>query len=111
MWSTLLLPFAAGFSLRYIVDFVNETILRLIGGKTDAIPRSVPLTRLRGIDQDIEERLMEEGISDVANLAMANHTKLRRNTRFDKRQLLSWIDEALLLTYVPTSLQVNRPRR
>jgi uncharacterized protein YhhL (DUF1145 family) len=105
MWSTLLLPFAAGFSLRYIVDFVNETIRRLIGGKTDAIPRSVPLTRLRGIDQDIEERLMEEGISDVANLAMANPTKLRRNTRFDKRQLLSWIDEALLLTYVPTSWQ------
>lgn len=104
-WSTLLLPFAAGFSLRYIVSFLNETIRRVIGGRAIVGPRTVPLTQLRGIDQDIEERLAEEGIIDVSGLSMANPTKLRRNTRFDKRQILSWIDEALLITYLPTSWQ------
>lgn len=105
VWSTLLLPFAAGFSLRYIVSFVNEVIRRVIGGQVAAATRIVSLVQLRGIDRDIEERLAEEGIIDVSTLSMANPTKLRRNTRFDKRQILSWIDEALLVTYLPSSWQ------
>jgi hypothetical protein len=50
-----------------------------------------------------EERLIEEGVTDVANLANANPYRLRRNTRFDKRQFISWIDEALLMTYLPNA--------
>lgn len=36
---------------------------------------------------------------------MTNPTRLRRNTRFDKQLILSWIDEALLMTYLPSAWQ------
>lgn len=96
-----LLPFAAGFSLRFIVDFVDTSIRRVFSPQSESASRRAPLTRLRGMTREIEERLAEEGIADVTTLAWANPHRLRRNTRFDKRQIASWIDEALLMTYFP----------
>jgi hypothetical protein len=63
--------------------------------------RTIPLTQVRGITQSVESRLSEEGIDDVAQLAMANPVKLLRNTPFDPRQIFAWIDEAILITTLP----------
>jgi hypothetical protein len=59
------------------------------------------LTTIRGIDADTAERLHEEGITDVSSLAFANPFLLMRSTNFERRQLVDWIDEALLIRTLP----------
>src|SRR5262249_47634255 len=56
---------------------------------------------IRGIGSQIEERLAEEGIADVNALASAEPVQLFRNTSFDMRQILTWIDEAILIVTLP----------
>jgi hypothetical protein len=61
------------------------------------------LSQIRGIGPQTEERLGEEGISDVNSLASAEPVRLVRNTSFDMRQILTWIDEAILMVTLPRS--------
>jgi hypothetical protein len=96
--------FFAGFSPRLVVTFLNELVTRLFSdaGAARALPsRTIPLSQVRGITRDIEERLSEEGIDDASQLAMADPYRLLRNTSFDKRQILRWIDAALLIVNLP----------
>jgi hypothetical protein len=88
---------------RYVASVVEEAARRLLssGGATVRAPRTLPLTAIRGITADIEARLDEEGIVDAYGLAMANPNRLLRNTSFDARQIVSWMDEALLIYNVP----------
>jgi hypothetical protein len=73
-----------------------------IGGSGGIVQsRLTPLSRIRGISPQIEERLSEEGIIDVNSLAEAEPIRLVRNTSFDMRQILSWIDEAILIETIP----------
>lgn len=104
-WSAHIVPFAAGFSLRYTADVVEAAIRRIMGGAAQNAARSVPLSQIRGISKDVEQRLGEEGIENVEQLAMANPHRLRRNTCYDKRQIVAWIDQALLMTYLPLAWQ------
>jgi hypothetical protein len=95
--------FLAGFAPRYVASAVEEAARRLLtGAGPTAVPtRTLPLTKIRGITSDIESRLDEEGIVDVYGLAMANPNRILRNTSFDARQIVSWIDEALLIANAP----------
>jgi hypothetical protein len=95
--------FVAGISPRLIADWITDTVQKtwITPGATVPARRVVPLGQVRGITQSIESRLNEEGIEDAADLAMANAVKLLRNTPFDPRQILSWIDEAILITTLP----------
>ena len=103
-WSYDSIFFVAGLAPRYVASVVEEAVRRLLltrGGAAPSAPQTIALTRVRGITADIEERLSEEGITDAHVLAMAEPLKLFRNTAFDRRQILSWIDEALLATFLP----------
>lgn len=103
-WTYNTIYFVAGLAPRYAASVVEEAVRRLWLPKSSAavsIPRTEALTKIRGITPEIEERLAEEGITDTNMLSMANPIKLYRNTSFDKRQILSWIDEALLITMLP----------
>jgi hypothetical protein len=95
--------FLAGLSPRLIADWINSTVQRvwLSSGSTTVAARPIPLTQVRGITPSVESRLGEEGIEDVAQLAMANPVKLLRNTPFDPRQIFAWIDEAILIRTLP----------
>ena len=104
-WTAHIVPFAAGFSLRFMADVVEAAIRRLVGGSAENTARSVPLSQIRGISKDVEQRLAEEGIENVQELAMANPHRLRRNTSYDKRQIVAWIDQALIMTYLPLAWQ------
>jgi hypothetical protein len=99
-WTFDSIYFVAGFSPRYASAVVNEAVRRLwltrAGGTADT-SLCVPLTQLRGVTVDVADRLEEEGITDAVQLAYADPLKLYRNTAYDKRQILAWIDEALLL--------------
>jgi hypothetical protein len=102
--ATNALYFLAGFAPRAAILAVEEVGARL-WGKAAARPpgRTVPLQQVRGMLPPIVERLGEEGILDVSGLAMADPLKLQRNCNFDKRQILNWIDEALLIHLAPSA--------
>jgi hypothetical protein len=102
--SSELLYFAAGMAPRHVASFVEEVIRRLWVSPTSmstATPRTIPITQVKGITIGIAERLAEEGILDVHALANADPLRLIRNTNFDKRQIISWIDEAILISVLP----------
>jgi len=99
-WGPGAFYFVAGMSPRYVASLIDEAVRRLWSQRTVSDPqrRLVPLSKLRGIDADAEDRLGEEGITSALGMAMADPLKLLRNTNFDKRLILAWIDEALLFT-------------
>lgn len=100
--------FIAGFAPRSILTALGDIAERFLvkNGKTAGVaPRILPLSQIRGITLDVEERLAEEGVYDVTNLAYANVLALMNNTPFKRRQLIAWIDEAMLQIVLPDSWQ------
>ncbi len=99
--------FLAGFAPRFVAEAITDIIRRTWFSKTPAADaaRSVPITQVRGIDARVGERLEEEGITSVSSLAAADPLRLLRNTSFDKRQIVGWIDNALLHTALPKHWQ------
>lgn len=102
------LYFAAGLAPRQVATWLMEAVRRLqqSSGALMETPRVLPLTKVRGITKGIEDRLREEGIEDVFTLAMANPLWLLRNTPFSKRQIVDWIDEALLMKVAPDGWEI-----
>lgn len=59
-----------------------------------------PLTDIDGINIWHEDRLLEEGVENIQNLATAALDELIVHTNFYPEQLVHWIDQALLYTQV-----------
>ena len=104
-WSSGVVLFFTGFAPRRVIAAVEQAAAQLlkVGTTTVVQTRLVPLSQIRGISPQIEERLGEEGIVDVNSLAAAEPVRLVRNTSFDMRQILIWIDEAILIITLPRS--------
>ena len=102
-YTSYALYFAAGLAPRQVASWLMEAVRRLqqSSAALAEMPRVLPLTKVRGITKGIEARLQEEGIEDVFALAMANPLWLLRNTPFSKRQIVDWVDEALLIKVAP----------
>lgn len=95
--------FFSGFAPRVVAEYVEGVVRRNYFGQ-GARPTSgrvVALTDVRGVGLEVHERLAEEGIDDATALAMADPLRLLRNTSFDKRQIVGWIDNAILVTTLP----------
>src|SRR6266571_4863837 len=107
-WGTGVVLFFAGFAPRRVIAAIEQAAVQLLKiGSTAGVvvSRQTPLNNIRGISAQIEERLSEEGILDVNSLSTAEPVRLVRNTSFDLRQILAWIDEAILIVAVPKSWQ------
>ncbi len=104
-WGTGVILFFTGFSPRRVIAAIEQAAAQLLKIDTPAVVqnRMIPLSQIRGISPQIEERLAEEGITDVHSLAAAEPVRLVRNTSFDMRQILSWVDEANLIVTLPRS--------
>lgn len=104
-WGPGVVLFFAGFAPRRVISAVEGAAIELLklGPTTVVKNRVIPLSQIRGITPQIEERLGEEGICDVNSLASAEPVRLVRNTSFDMRQILTWIDEAILIVTLPRS--------
>jgi hypothetical protein len=97
--------FACGLAPKHVASVLEEAAKRLLRADDKSMlpaPRTRPLTMLRGITPSIAERLEEAGVEDVFGMAMADPARLMRNTPFDQRQIVSWIDEAILITAFPS---------
>ena len=107
-WGMGVILFFTGYAPRRVIAAIEHAAGELlkIGPSTVVQSRVIPLTQIRGIGPDIEERLSEEGITDANLLATAEPVRMMRNTPFDMRQIISWIDEAILIVTLPRAWQV-----
>jgi hypothetical protein len=103
-WAQQLVYFFSGVAPRTMMQMLTESGRRLLEGqsKVAQLPmRSLPPGYIGGITPEVEERLREEGISDVYALSMADPHRLLRNTPFNKKEILDWIDQAMLIRSLP----------
>ncbi|HMG35822.1 MAG TPA: hypothetical protein VKM94_17945 [Blastocatellia bacterium] len=108
-WAGGVVLFFTGFAPRRVITALTTFAVQLLklGGPGVVVQsRLVPLSKIRGISAQVEERLGEEGIGDVSSLAQAEPVRLLRNTSFDLRQILAWIDEAILMNTLPKTWEV-----
>jgi hypothetical protein len=107
-WTASSIYFLAGLAPRQVASAIETAASKLLApgaGSAAPVPRIVPVSQVRGITREIADRLEEEGIVDIAGLAMSDPVKLLRNTSFDTRQIISWMDEALLIYFLPQNWQ------
>lgn len=64
---------------------------------------ALPLSLIDGISEWHESRLRDRGIDNLDNLATVEIRDLLYNTPFDAQQVISWVDQASLLTYLDAS--------
>jgi hypothetical protein len=102
-WQHAVVLFYAGYAPRKVLAAITSAANQLLsGGPAPHVEtRNTPLTKIRGISPQIEERLAEEGVENVENLATVEPIRLLRDTPYDLRTILWWIDEAILMRYVP----------
>jgi hypothetical protein len=62
-----------------------------------------PLGLIDGISPLHESRLLDEGIDNLQNLASASIEDLLCHTRYSAQQVVEWIDQAVLYTYLERS--------
>lgn len=74
---------------------VTQRVLRNRGG----ISKEKPLSEIEGLSIWHQGRLKQEGIENAQNLAMADIVSLVTSTPFTVRQIIDWIDQAILLSY------------
>lgn len=98
-----LIYFMAGFSPRFVIAYLDRVAQKAWGGGGASISstRTLPATQVAGITPEIAERLDEEGIASVHSLATADPLRLIRNTNYDRREIVSWIAEAILIDVFP----------
>jgi hypothetical protein len=105
-WGVRALWIFAGYSPRLVFRTLAQAIAKSLRADTSAIQenRQVPLGRIQGIGPEEAERLAEEAIKDVHAMACVDPVRLMRDTRFDNWRIVSWVDQALLLTWVPEGI-------
>jgi hypothetical protein len=111
-WQHAVVFFYAGYAPRRVLAAITSAASKLLGdGPTPSVEtRSTPLTKIRGITPQVEERLAEEGVDNVENLATVEPIRLLRDTPYDLRTILWWVDEAILMRYVPQRWEMLEER-
>jgi hypothetical protein len=102
-WQSGAVLFFAGFAPRRVAELIQTAAIQLLkaNAHTSGARRLIPLATITGISAEIEERLGEEGIHDASSLASADPVRLIRDLPYDARQVLVWMDQALLITTLP----------
>lgn len=101
-YTTSLVPavaFLAGMLPERFFNYLMEMLKTVFSGK-DVNTDTLHLRHIEGISSLHRERLWEEGIDNVQNLAQASLMQLLLKTPFEARQILDWIGQAKLLGYM-----------
>ena len=101
------IAFLTGMFPSRVLDYLVKRYKNYINGE-NVNTRYLSLDNIEGISVQHKERLIEIGIDNAQNLAMASLTDLLINTPFGARQLLDWIGQAKLLVYVKNDIEKLR---
>jgi hypothetical protein len=69
---------------------------------------SLPLCLVDGLDEDVADRLWEQGMNDVQHLATSDPVDLMLRTNYSPKRVLDWIDQAMLIQYVRSKIAIFR---
>jgi hypothetical protein len=101
-------PFEQNLTMAYVVAFsiglfpdrgirwIVATANKVMREKSPSEEES--LTIINGISDWQQDRLDQEGISNVQNLATVNLLAVVARTPFDVSQMVDWVDQAILIT-------------
>lgn len=111
-WQTGAVLFFAGLAPRRVVAIVETAALKLLKAQADSMgpPKLIPLNQLRGVTMEIAARLREENIEDASALAYADPIRLVQNLPYDLRQVIDWMDQALLAVALPKHYEAVREK-
>lgn len=105
----LLLSFCIGFLpypeiVKFLRGFLQKHLRKFTEGSTAGTSKPTakpaPLSEIEGIEMDEVERLHEEGIKNIQQLAFSNPLAIHFSTSFPLKTILDWTDQALLRLYL-----------
>ncbi|MFZ0512090.1 MAG: hypothetical protein WAM14_10830 [Candidatus Nitrosopolaris sp.] len=96
--SILLLCFLAGVApIQFLINFADSRMSRIFDGwKRRDIAGNRHITQISGIDSITAERLAEEGITSIQQMALINPTEMAEKTKFPEPFVIDWNDQAIL---------------
>ena len=104
-----IIAFSLGYFPLLAIRWFNQITASALGSGNQSQATSLPLSVIDGISQFHESRLRDEGIDNVQNLASARIDEILINTRFNAQQVLEWVDQAILHSYLnPDSIDSFR---
>jgi hypothetical protein len=106
LWNESAVWIFAGYSPRLVFRTLAAGVTKSLRADTSSLQeqRQISLGRIQGIGAEEAERLGEEGVRDVHAMACVDPVRLMRDTRFDNWRIISWLDQAILLSVVPEEL-------
>jgi hypothetical protein len=104
MTASLFLSFSVAFVPRVFLTYIKKSARGQLS-VSDTPVEELDIQLVQGIDVWKEERLEEEGIESVQNLATADALILAVRTHYPLRTILDWIDQAILIQRYPTRLK------
>lgn len=96
--------FSIAFFPGVFITWLRKTITRLLGIGTSTT-QELEIQLVQGIDIWKEDRLEEEGIESVQNLATSDVFPLAMKTHYPIRTIVDWVDQAILIQRFPLKLQ------
>jgi len=96
----LLLCFLAGVApVQFLVHFADTQLSKINEGwKRRSTPGDRPITQIEGIDSVTSQRLSEEGVNYVQDMALCNYLEISSRTNFPLEIVYNWKDQAILYT-------------
>lgn len=108
----------SAFTIGFIPVVATQVLLRAasapLRAPTRVLASDYPLSQLDGLNIWYEDRLAEENIDDMQNLATANFVDIILHTRVPVGRLVDWVDQAFLFLHldrVERGLLENRRAR
>lgn len=94
----LLLCFLAGVApIQFLINFADSQMTNIYKGwRRRGVAGNRHITQITGIDSITAERLSEEGISSIQQLALINLREIQLTTKFPLEHISDWRDQAIL---------------
>jgi len=94
-----IMAFSLGY-FQYLALRWFSQLAYMATGQKDRRSSALPLGLIDGLSQLHEERLRDEGIDNIQNLAAVDLDQLVGNTPFNSQEVIDWVDQAVLYIYL-----------
>jgi hypothetical protein len=106
-WQLLLIGFVVGVFPQVLWQIVRSAFANVFHRALPSMQAELSLDLLDGLTVWHEARLEEEDVENVPNMATADIVELLVSTRFPAERIVSWVDQAILLTQLGTTSAIS----
>ncbi|MCZ6788487.1 MAG: hypothetical protein O7D33_00850 [Chloroflexi bacterium] len=104
----VLVSFVGGVIPNIIWQSLRNRALLVLGNVGNGETLEMPFGKIQGLNNWQQARLLEAGVENAQNLAMADVVELMVTTRLGAVCLLDWIDQAMLYIHVGDEIEQYR---